>query len=279
MKFNKVYIEITNRCNLACSFCMKSKQEKRDMSVHEFKSILHEIKQVTSNIYLHVKGEPLLHPDLDELLQICDEYGMRVNITTNGTLIEQRRDMLLKHACVKKINFSLHCENNDVNYLYHVFKCSEILSKQMTIVYRLWTLNDHTLDDKSMQIVNAMKEYYHLDKTTLDNILQKQNTKVVEHIYIDKDNEFVWPSLDNKVLNEDGYCYALKTHIAVLVNGDVVPCCLDGEGVIQLGNLHKQSMDSIIHSTRFVNLKKSFQDRKPCEKLCKRCGFKIRINK
>lgn len=279
MKFNKVYIEITNRCNLSCSFCLKSKQIKKDMEVEEFKNIIHEVKTVSNNIYLHVKGEPLLHPHLDELLIVCDEYGMRVNITSNGTLIQEQMNVIQKHDCVKKINFSLHSENNYENYLTNIFKCADELSKQMTIVYRLWTLNDHTLDEKSLEVVSAIKSYYDLDDEHLNGILTKQNAKVTNNIYVDKDNEFVWPSLDNEVINEEGYCYALKTHIAVLVNGDVVPCCLDGEGIIKLGNLHEQSLESIMKSERFMNLKKSFQDRKPCEQLCKRCGFSVRIKK
>lgn len=277
MKFNKVYIEITNRCNLNCRFCMQNKSIKRDMSVNEFKLILEEVKKVTKNIYLHVKGEPLLHPHLDELLQLCDENRMRVNITTNGTLINQQLRIILKHDCIKKINFSLHSENEYPNYFTNIFDCANELSKKMTIVYRLWTLNDHTLDEKSLAIVLAIKKYYELSEEEIDMIYKKQNIKVIDNIYVDKDNEFVWPSLGNQILNEEGYCYALKTHFAILVNGDVVPCCLDGDGIIHLGNIHSQSIDSIIHSERFMKLKKSFQDRKPCEPLCKHCGFKIRI--
>lgn len=279
MKFNKVYIEITNRCNLNCSFCKQSNNKKRGMSVKEFKHVISEVKKVTKNIYLHVKGEPLLHPHLDELLQICDDNEMRVNITTNGTLINHQKEIILKHDCVKKINFSLHSENEYPDYLMNIFNCVNELSKKMTIVYRLWTLNDHTLDEKSSYIVLAIQKYYQLNEEKVELIHRRQNAKVTDQIYVDKDNEFVWPSLKNEILNEDGYCYALKTHVAILVNGTVVPCCLDGEGIIQLGNIYEQSIETINESERFTRLKKSFQDRKPCEQLCKRCGFKIRLKK
>ncbi|NBK97514.1 MAG: radical SAM protein [Erysipelotrichia bacterium] len=276
MKFSKVYIEITNRCNLNCHFCLQSKQVKKDMSIEEFKRIIQEVKQVSHNIYLHVKGEPLLHPHLDAILHICDEAKMRVNMTTNGTLLKDTFPLLMRHECIKKINVSLHCEHHDPQYYHHVLTSCDHLSKRIYIMYRLWTLLDHHLDDASLKIIEQLKHHYHLNEKIMNDLKTKPNVKIKDTIYVDKDNEFVWPSLDNEIQNEVGYCHALKTHFAILVNGDVVPCCLDGEGIIHLGNIHQETIHEIMQKERFKRLKKSFQDRKPCEALCQKCGFLTR---
>ncbi len=277
MKLKKVYIEITNHCNLTCSFCSASTKKKEEMRVAMFEDIIKQVKKYTNNVYLHVKGEPLLHTKLPQLLQVCEEQKMRVNITTNGTLLKKTYETLQMFSCIKKINVSLHCEQDNPNYFADVFACADTLSKTMTIVYRLWTLQNHQLDAYSQNILELLVKRYQLEKEQAQALLDENNVKVSNGIYVDKDNEFEWPSLASPILQEDGYCYALKTHIAILVDGSVVPCCLDSEGSILLGNIKTQSLDSIMQSERVLRLKKSFQDRKPCEMLCKKCSFKQRL--
>lgn len=274
MKLNKVYIEITNRCNLSCSFCSQSKLKKQDIRVEAFEHIINEVKLVTHNIYLHVKGEPLFHPELQSILKVCEAHQMRVNITSNGTLIKQNFEMLHAFSCIKKINFSLHCEQYNPTYFEDIFECAETLKQGRTIIYRLWTMRAGKLDEKAHETIDAMVKFYKLANEKKEEIIHSDNIKIGDNIYVDKDNEFVWPSMENEDKREVGYCYALRTHLAILVNGDVVPCCLDGEGIIHLGNIHTQSLQDIIQSERYQKLKKSFQDRKPCEELCQRCGFK-----
>ena len=109
------------------------------------------------------------------------------------------------------------------------------------------------------------------------NIEKIEKCKVKENIFLDIDEEFIWPDLNNNIFNEVGICYALRDHIGILVDGTVVPCCLDSNGVIKLGNIYKDNIDDIINSERYVNIINSFKDNKKCEKLCKHCNFnKIR---
>ncbi len=168
-KFSRIYVEITNYCNLSCSFCSKDTREKREMTIDEFRLVINKIKDYTENIYLHVKGEPLLHSYFDEILSICDENNVNLKITTNGTLLLKRKDILLKHN-IKQISISLHCENKFPNYFEDVFNTSDELSKKMTIVYRIWTLPTLDLDKFSTNIVDKIIEHYHLDKSIIDKI-------------------------------------------------------------------------------------------------------------
>lgn len=274
-KFRKIYIEITNNCNLNCSFCSKVEKAKRIMKIEEFEHILKEIKDKTDYIYLHVKGEPLLHPNIVDFLNLAEKYNLKVNLTTNGTLFPRVVDKIKNCKSLHKINFSLHSENDYPNYLENIFDSVKKLSPDIVVIYRLWTLNNGYLDKKSTETVEKLKEYYDLSQETVEKIINENNIKISSTIYVDKDNEFIWPKLEGE--NSNGFCHALKTHIAILVDGMVVPCCLDSNGVINLGNIYKQNLNEIIESKRYKDLKKSFQDNKPCEELCKKCSFKLRF--
>lgn len=277
-KYKKIYIEITNNCNLNCSFCSKVEKPRRNMTLEEFEIILKNIKGYTDYIYLHVKGEPLLHPNVIEMINIANTYNIKVNLTTNGTLFPSLAKKLGGCSNLNKINFSLHSENNKERYLEDIFDNVKYLSPKTTIIYRLWTLKDNMLDNKSTEIVHKISNYYKLSTEMVEKIKKENNIKISSTIYVDKDNEFEWPNTKN--INEsEGYCFALKTQIAILVDGTVVPCCLDSNGIINLGNIYENSIEKIINSEKYKNLKKSFEDRKPCEKLCQKCSYKNKFKK
>ena len=276
-KYKKIYIEITNNCNLNCHFCPITKREKRFMSITEYEEILKKISNYTDYVYLHVKGEPLLHPNIIEIIKLTEKYNIKVNLTTNGTLFPKFAKELGTCNNLNKVNFSLHSDNNIPNYCEKIFDNIKYLSKDTTVIYRLWTLKNNKLDEKSEEIVNKIKKYYNLSPEVVEEIKNKQNIKIKSTIYVDKDNEFEWPTVTEYKSN--GYCYALKTHIAILVDGTVVPCCLDENANIPLGNIFKESLEDIINSEKYQKLQKSFQDRKPCEELCQSCTFKEQISK
>ncbi len=273
-KLKKIYIEITNSCNLSCSFCSPVKKTKRFMTNKEFEHIAKEVSPYTDYIYLHVKGEPLIHPNVIDFINIANNYNLKVNLTTNGVLFPKYSKELSKCRNLNKINFSLHSENNIPNYCEKIFDSVKDLNNQ-TVIYRLWTLKNNELDEKSTDIVNKIKTYYHLDEEIVNKLKTEKNVKINSTIYVDKDNEFAWPEVND--YESSGFCYALKTQIAILCDGTVVPCCLDSNGEIELGNIYKESLNDILNGQRFNNLKKSLQDRIPCEALCKSCTFKERF--
>ena len=281
-KFNKIYIEITNYCNLNCSFCSKDKRIKKEMSILEFCNVINKIKNHTKSIYLHIKGEPLLHSNLDEILTICDENNIVVKITTNGTLLKKKIEILKKHH-IKQINVSLHSENGIENYFEDVFSSCDELSKNTTIVYRIWVLNNLELDELSTKTVEKIKKYYNLSTTMVEKIIKEKNIKLKDNIYLDKDNEFIWPneSINDNNDNSDngGYCLATKSHIGILSNGVVVPCCLDSEGIINLGNIFEQDLEEIINSDLFKSINEGFRNKKVVCDLCKNCEYRYRFSK
>ena len=278
-KYKKIYLEITNKCNLNCTFCSEVKRKKEKITIENFEEIIKKINNYTDYIYLHVKGEPLLHPEIDKILDIAEKYNLKVNLTTNGTLFPNVVDKIKDKKALHKINFSLHSENNYKNYLENIFENVKKISTDTVVIYRLWTLNNNELDKKSQEIVEKIKNFYNLDEKTYKNLKTKNNVKISSTIYVDKDNEFTWPDNIENELSPLGYCHALKTHIAILVDGTVVPCCLDSNASVPLGNIYDNTLEEIINNERYKNLQKSFQNRKPCESLCRRCTFKDKFKK
>ena len=272
-RFKKIYIEITNKCNLDCSFCTRTKKKKRDLTIDEFKLIIDKIKDYTDYVYLHVQGEPLLHKDLEEFLKICEDNNLKVNITTNGTLINKYVDIFNRSKSLRQINISLHSENNKENYLDEVFTTCSKISSNIYISYRIWNINTLKPTKELLNIVNKISEYYEVDK---EKLLNDKSVKVDTNRFVDKDNLFVWPDMNNSVL-KDGFCYALKTHIGILSDGTVVPCCLDASGVIELGNIFDESIEDILNKQITKDIIEGFRNNKAVHSLCRKCNFRERF--
>ena len=275
-KFKKIYIEITNKCNLACSFCSIDHREKREMSVQEFRDVLDKVSDYTESIYLHVKGDPLLHTKLIDILNVCDEYNVKVCITTNGTLLKQNKSVLSKHN-IKQINVSLHCENNYKDYFDNVFNTCDELSKKITIIYRIWVLDN--IKTLSTKIVDKIKSHYKLSEDIVNKIYNDKNINISDNIYLDKDIEFTWPNEGYKLDSNKGTCYGTRSHIAILSNGVVTPCCLDSDGNINLGNIFNSNLEDILNNDKFIKIKEGFQNNIIVNPLCMKCNYRLRFNK
>ena len=270
MKFKKIYIEITNICNLKCSFCSKSNRKLKEMNIEDFEEILKKINNYVEYIYLHVKGEPLTHSHLDNILELTNKYNKKVCITTNGVFLKDKLEIIKKYNNIYQINISLHSENNRVNYLEDIFYAVDNLD--CYISYRFWTLNEGQMNKKTKYYLSKIKEKYSKEEL-YDGI------KLEDKTYLSLEEEFTWPSLENNYYNEIGSCYGGKTHLAILNDGTVTICCLDGEGLSNLGNIFEISLEEIINSEKYKNIIKGFNDRRVYLDICKHCSYKDRFNK
>ena len=260
-KFKKIYIEITNSCNLNCSFCIKNDRKLEFISINKFKLLLENLKPYTNYLYFHILGEPLLHPNINELIDIASK-DFNINITTNGYLINN-----IKTNNIRQLNISLHSfnESNNKNideYLNDIFNKIDTL-KNTYISLRLWVKNKN-----NDYIINYINKRYNLNiKGDIDNY------KINNHIFINNFHEFIWPDLNNNYYKETGTCYALKDHIGILVDGTIVPCCLDTKGIINLGNIYEDDLNNIMDDRRVSKMLECFKNNKKCEELCKHCSF------
>ncbi|TMV49662.1 radical SAM protein [Paenibacillus mesophilus] len=286
--FKKIYIEITSVCNLACSFCPQTERKANFIKLEAFHRILDQIKPHTKHIYLHVKGEPLLHPKLDELLDASHAKGFKVNITTNGTLITKAGPKILGKPAVRQMNFSLHSfdghegSTNREKYLADIISfVREAVRHRVLISFRLWNLQKDNITNmersRNRQTLEILEKEFGLDYKIEEKVVPGSGVKIAEGIYLNQDHEFQWPSLQAPEDEGKGFCHALRSQAAILVDGTVVPCCLDGEGVINLGNVNNASFSDIVEGERANNLFDGFSRREAVEELCRKCGYRQRF--
>ncbi|SDD49757.1 radical SAM additional 4Fe4S-binding SPASM domain-containing protein [Paenibacillus sp. UNCCL117] len=287
--FKKFYIEITSVCNLACSFCPQTKRQANFIKTDAFTKILDDIKPHTDSIYLHVKGEPLLHPKLDQLLDLAHERGFKVNITSNGTLLNKVKHKLLGHPAIRQMNFSLHSFDghegsvDKEGYVSMVlaFAKEAVAQSDMLVSLRLWNLTEDNIVNeerrRNRDILEMIEKEFGLDFNIEEKFKRGGGVKLAGQIYLNQDHEFKWPDLKEDEDEGKGFCHGLRNQAGVLVDGTVIPCCLDGEGVINLGNIHEQSFSEIIQGERATRIYDGFSRREVVEELCRKCGYRRRF--
>ena len=274
---NKAFLEITNVCNLACSFCHGTKREPHFMTVDEFKKASSEIRPVADYLYFHLMGEPLLHPDIGTFLGIAGDLGFKVILTTNGTLLSSVADILLSSPALFKVSISLHsyeankvCESLD-SYLSDCFDfCKKASKKGIISVLRLWNIGG--LESLNDEIIAKMHSAFD-GGTTKEWQEIYSGYKIDEKLFLEWGDLFEWPDIDGEEYGGDHGCYGLRDQIGVLCDGTVVPCCLDADGAIDLGNIFNTPLEDILNSERAKRLRQSFIDKNVCEELCRKCGY------
>lgn len=271
-KFRKVYLEISNVCNLHCRFCPGTRRTPHVMDEAAFTVLAQKLRPWTDFLYFHLMGEPLCHPMLPRFLQIAGELGFKVILTTNGTLLPQLQSVLLAAPGLHKVNISLHAfEANDLSmsfedYLAGCFAYGQAAAGQKLTVYRLW--NHGGADARNGQILRAMEDAF-----PEPWVVEPRGTRIGDRVYLENGNEFDWPDLTAADGGESCFCYGLRDQIGVLCDGTVVPCCLDHEGNIALGNLLEQELADILDTPRAKAIYDGFSNSKAVESLCRRCGF------
>ena len=260
--FKKVYVEVTNNCNLNCSFCIGNKRDRKFIDIESFKRLLNKLEGYTDYLYFHVMGEPLLHPRINKLIDLAaDRYN--INITTNGYLIDRIKD----HKNIRQLNISLHSFDDKYkttlkDYMNNIFNAVDELSKTTYVEYRMWVDNSNR-----EKILNMLEEKYNV------SLRNKKHATLADNIFFQVEKEFIWPSLDNNYYEEEGSCMGTRSHIGVLVDGTVVPCCLDSNGTINLGNIYESGLDDIIKGELFQNIKEGFKNNKKIHPMCRHCNF------
>ena len=259
MRFKRIYIEITNICNLNCEFCEPHTRENRFMKIEEFEKILNKISNFSTYIYLHVKGEPLLHPEVDKFIKLAHEKGFEINLTTNATLLENHLDIT---KYLRQINVSFHATNNE-----KILQVTKNIN-DCIINYRIWNINENN------DALTLIKKEFNINEAI--NFSNKNNYTLAKNIFLSLANRFEWPTLENTNLTH-GYCHALKDQIAILVDGTVIPCCLDNNGDINLGNIFEESLEDILQKEKTKKIIDGFKNRIAVEELCQKCTYKNRF--
>ena len=278
MPFSRIYLEITNCCNLACSFCPGTKRAPACLSVEQFTQLAGALQGHTCFLYFHVLGEPLLHPELPALLKIAGDLGFRVVLTSNGTLLPRVQAALLASPALHKVSLSLHSfeANDGVDMAAYLDGCTAFgraaAARGILLDYRLWNLDGaettglHTQNGRILAHLHAAYPDPWVKNTW--------GWRLADRTFIHYGEKFDWPSPDAPIRRTHGRCRAMRDQLAVLCDGTVVPCCLDGEGRIPLGNLFSQPLEELLRSPAALTLQQSFCRQAPLHPLCQRCTFR-----
>ncbi len=282
--YSRVYVEITDICNRACSFCPGTTRPPRRMSTAEFRTVLDRLSGITEYLYYHVMGEPLTHPALPDFIRMATARGFKSAITTNGTLLSARGHELVE-AGVYKVNISVHSfENRDGSeahdrYLDEILDFAEYASQRgVLVILRLWNLdeNGHSLGGDNEYTLRKLHARFPDDNKTPWHH-SPRGCRLRDKLHLEYGDRFEWPDTEADDRGEHVFCYGLKDHFAILCDGRVVPCCLDREGVIALGNIFDTPVEAILTSERALRMREGFTRRCATEDLCHRCGYARRF--
>ena len=272
---DKAFVEITNICNLNCSFCIGHKRKQEYMPPEKFRHILEKLDRKVKYLYLHLMGEPTTHPQLEQILKLADEFDFRVMLTTNGTLLDNKKELLLNCQKLYKISISLHAyESNGITdidkYIDKAISFAKASAEHGIItVFRLW--NNGGEDTLNRQIINRLHKFATENGSVVTS--NRSGERLGNKLFIEFGNKFDWPTSNNNIndCEEDLFCYALRDQFGILVDGSVVPCCLDHEGEICLGNIFESDIDTILSGKRARAIYDGFTAHRAVEDLCKNC--------
>lgn len=277
-KFKRVHVEISNICNVQCSFCPIVSKPKEVLGIKEFSYIINQVAPIAEDICLHLLGEPLAHPEFEKILKICDEANVSIQLTTNGLLINRHKEILLKSTSLRQINFSLQVfkdnfpDKSPYTYLDDVYTFSEeafIQKENLYINYRLWDTGTEDNED----YLESIEKRFDLEINRALDLKSIKSKKLINRLYLHFDSRFDWPSPFFPTRTEKGFCYGLINHFGIHADGTVVPCCLDKDGVIDLGNIFKKPLLDILNDKRAKAIETGFKNGQLVEDLCQRCTF------
>ena len=280
-RLKKAYLEITNVCNLNCSFCPKTRREAGFLTPEGFHTLAARLRPHTEYLYLHLMGEPLLHPRLEEILDLAARLDFRVMITTNGTLLPEREDLLCASPAVERVSVSLHSfeGNGGEGPGEYVDGCIRFARRAAgqgkRCALRLWNLDGEDVRGENQlngEILAALARAFPGPWRE-----GRRGTTLAPNIFLEWGERFSWPDLSAPEQGERSFCYGLRDQVGVLWDGTVVPCCLDREGDIPLGNLYTRTLEEIWNSPRARAIYDGFSRERAQEALCRRCGFARRF--
>ncbi len=288
MKFYRIYIELTNVCGLSCSFCPTKELPSKEMDLDFFESVIMQAKAYTKEIACHVVGDPLTQSNLSAYLDILHKHGLKAMLTTSGYFLKKHSYNTLFHPCVKQINISLNSFNkNDTSLTFEQYinpvlaLCQAKLERkeELFINLRVWNLDEMMSERTFNETLFGKLSSTFETNLNLKSIYEERpkSIRLASKVLVHFDNYFEWPSLKNDNYGH-GTCQGLQSHVAILASGKVVPCCLDCDGIIELGDLHEQSLNEILTAKRAINILEGFKEGKAVEELCQKCSYKNRFN-
>lgn len=273
--YSRVYVEVTNICNMRCSFCHGHSRKMRQMTIAEYTHVLSQLAGKTEYIYHHLMGEPLLHPQIPQFIQMASAAGFHPMLTTNGTLLDRLGDSIILPE-LHKVNISLHSfegvqQEDHRSYVENVARFAEKANAAGVLIsLRLW--NNGCDAGRNARALETLHQAF--PETWTEN---SRGYRIRDGLFLEWGDRFAWPDSSAPEGSEAMSCRGLRDHFGILCDGTVVPCCLDSDGIIALGNVFREDLSEILDSPRAKAIAEGFRRRKGVEALCRRCGYARRF--
>jgi len=260
------------------------------MSLERFDDINAQLKPFTKELAYHIVGDPLVLSNLNEYLNISKKHELKVNITTTANNISSKYYEALMNETIKQINFSINSYNANshkksldeyLNPILDFIEFAQNLKHEYFINLRIWNLDD-TKSAKEFNKAVFEKVNQRFDSNiNIDEVYENRpkNIKVARKVFFNFDEYFNWPSLENDFVSDKGFCYGLDSHFGILTSGEVVPCCLDQNACINLGNTNDSQLVDILNSKRVKDIQNGFKKGIVVEELCQKCDYRTRFDK
>lgn len=260
------------------------------MSLDKFDKINEQLKFFTKELAYHIVGDPLVLSNLNEYLNISLKHELKVNLVTTANNLQEKHFLTLTNKAIRQINFSINSYNANSHkksldeYLNPILNFCEYAIKKKQhffINLRIWNLDDSkSAKEFNIKVFQRVNERFN-SQINIDDIYKNRpkNIKIARMIFFNFDDYFNWPSLNNKFVSKEGFCYGLDSHFGILSSGKVVPCCLDKDAIINLGNTNNSQLKDILNSSKVKNIQNSFKKGIVLEELCQKCDYRTRFDK
>lgn len=260
------------------------------MSLEKFESLNAQLKPYTKELAYHIVGDPLVLTNLNEYLNISLKYDLKVNITTTANNINEKHYLSLMNPTIKQINFSINSYNANshkksldeyLNPILNFVKFAQKQNHEYFINFRIWNLDDtKSAKEFNKKVFEKVNENFDCD-IDVEEVYKTRpkNIKIARKVFFNFDEYFNWPNLKNEIVSTKGFCYGLDSHFGILSGGKVVPCCLDKDGVIDLGDVKENKLKDILSSKKVFDIQKGFKNNILLEELCQKCQYRTRFDK
>ncbi|MGN8412500.1 radical SAM/SPASM domain-containing protein [Helicobacter pylori] len=278
--FKKIYIELSDICGLQCSFCPNPKNIRGVMPLELFEKVCKEAAPLTQMITLHVLGDPCKLKNLKHYLSTAKRFSLKVDLVTSGVYLHNFETLL--QDAIYQISISLdagldaHNKLNQHRYIQKILEFCRYKCEKNSEVFLNLRIQDSTLD-KHQNLIKPFLESF--ECVSLEGLKTQGRARLFKKSFLNIQKTFKWPSLNApNPLNQESkipYCYGLIKQIAILSNGVVVPCCMDTQAHINLGDLNHMPLKDILNSQKAMAIKTHFLKGEALEPLCQNCSYPL----
>ncbi|MCQ2852436.1 SPASM domain-containing protein [Helicobacter pylori] len=278
--FKKIYIELSDICGLQCSFCPNPKNIRGVMPLELFEKICKEAAPLTPIITLHVLGDPCKLKNLNRYLNAAKRFSLKVDLVTSGAYLHNFETLL--QDAIYQISISLdagldnHNKLNQHRYIQKILEFCRYKCEKNSEVFLNLRIQDSTLE-KHQNLIKPFLESF--ECVSLETLKSQDRARLFKKSFLNIQKTFKWPNLNaQNPLNQESkipYCYGLIKQIAILSNGVVVPCCMDTQAHINLGDLNHTPLKDVLNSQKAMAIKTHFLKGEALEPLCQNCSYPL----